>query len=60
MTDRYIRARDMARARHLDELEAEIERLRAALQDAPEDWLRADDERWALAYPEQDPFDDRD
>ncbi len=60
MSDRYIRAREMARARHLDELEAEIARLRAVLQDAPEDWLKADDERWALAYPEEAALDDRD
>lgn len=60
MSDRYYRAEEMARAERLDELEAEIELLRAALQDAPEDWLEADYERWALAYPEEDALDDRD
>ncbi len=58
MSDRYDRVREMARAERLDELEAEIERLRAALQDPPEDWLKADCERWALAYPEQAALDD--
>ncbi len=60
MSDRYMRAREMARARRLDELEDEIERLRAVLQDAPEEWLKADYERWALAYPEEAALDERD
>ncbi|MDP8931878.1 MAG: hypothetical protein M3O70_25730 [Actinomycetota bacterium] len=60
MADSYDRAEDMARAERLDELEAEIKRLRAALQDAPEDWLKADYERWALAYPEEAALDDGD
>ncbi|MDP8930556.1 MAG: hypothetical protein M3O70_18795 [Actinomycetota bacterium] len=58
MSDHYHRAEAMARAERLDELEAEIKRLRAALQDAPEDWLKADSERWALAYPEEPAFHD--
>ncbi len=60
MSDSYERAEEMARAERLDELEAEIEQLRAALQDAPEDWLKADHERWVLAYPEETGLDDRD
>ncbi|MDQ4144216.1 MAG: hypothetical protein M3198_10830 [Actinomycetota bacterium] len=58
MSDRYFRAEEMARAERLDELEAEIERLRAALQDAPDDWLKADHERWALAYPDEATLDE--
>ncbi|MFN2555390.1 MAG: hypothetical protein ABR592_00710 [Nitriliruptorales bacterium] len=34
MSDRYIRAEEMSRARRLDKLEAEIERLREAIRQA--------------------------